>query len=497
MSLETEHLKNVFGQTLVPETNEQTDIGSPGRRFRNIRAKEVIVDTITNLSSIIAGGTITADVNNVVNVKAHGAIGNGVIDDTAAIQAAINTLTSGVGGVVYFPTGTYLITAPITLPVTGEMKIRLQGIGVPGGSGSGGSTLLEGVGFSGTELIKIGDGVTLVERWAIDGLTFIGVTGSTRYGIAASKTAQFQITNCFFNRCARAISLTTTSQVGLIAHNVVGSTNKVGLYLDQVTDVRIIGNDLLEGLVGHGTGSHAIHGARIGPGMVISGNKISDWEGNGIIASSFGGINTILISGNHIANCGVNGVFVSEEGATVTGNTFGGMKSGATAAIRTDSDGVNVAGNFIDCNELHIGIRIAGSHGTFTGNTIRRANAVGIDIPDGSNNIIVGNRVFDDDGTPTMTHGIRERLTANNNLIVGNHISGSTTTDVTITGAATQYGMNFEAVGPSGARTTQGQIRLGTDVRFGTRTANGDAAINGYVTITDDAGTTRKLATIA
>ena len=42
-----------------------------------------------------------------------------------------------------------------------------------------------------------------------------------------------------------------------------------------------------------------------------------------------------------------------------------------------------------------------------------------------------------------------------------------------------------------------GAVRLGTVVRFGSFTSNADAPINGYVTIVDDAGNTRKLATIA
>ena len=45
-----------------------------------------------------------------VNVKDHGAVGNGTTDDTAAIQAAIDA-----GGRTFFPAGTYKITAPLTL----------------------------------------------------------------------------------------------------------------------------------------------------------------------------------------------------------------------------------------------------------------------------------------------------------------------------------------------------------------------------------------------
>ena len=42
------------------------------------------------------------------NVKDYGALGNGVHDDTAAIQAAINSLPSS-GGTVFIPAGTYMI----------------------------------------------------------------------------------------------------------------------------------------------------------------------------------------------------------------------------------------------------------------------------------------------------------------------------------------------------------------------------------------------------
>jgi hypothetical protein len=52
----------------------------------------------------------------VLNVLDFGAVGNGVADDTTAIQAALNA-----GSKVYFPTGTYLITAPLV--VNGKQTI--------------------------------------------------------------------------------------------------------------------------------------------------------------------------------------------------------------------------------------------------------------------------------------------------------------------------------------------------------------------------------------
>lgn len=76
-------------------------------------------------------GQVTANLDKLVyNVKAHGATGNGTTDDTAAIQAAINAVQAAGGGVVYFPTGTYLVTptASPALAVTGN-GVRLVGAG--------------------------------------------------------------------------------------------------------------------------------------------------------------------------------------------------------------------------------------------------------------------------------------------------------------------------------------------------------------------------------
>jgi hypothetical protein len=47
------------------------------------------------------------------NVKDYGAVGDGVVDDGAAILA---TVAAAQGAVVYFPTGTYYVANPATLP---------------------------------------------------------------------------------------------------------------------------------------------------------------------------------------------------------------------------------------------------------------------------------------------------------------------------------------------------------------------------------------------
>jgi hypothetical protein len=64
---------------------------------------------------------------NPISVKSFGAKGDGVTDDTLAVQAAVNACSSANGGSVYFPTGTYKITAPIFIT---KSHVRIFGDGL-------------------------------------------------------------------------------------------------------------------------------------------------------------------------------------------------------------------------------------------------------------------------------------------------------------------------------------------------------------------------------
>jgi len=57
------------------------------------------------------------------DVKAYGAKGDGINDDTAAIQAAIDNVEKAGGGTVFFPHGTYIVTSTITW----KYGVRLMG----------------------------------------------------------------------------------------------------------------------------------------------------------------------------------------------------------------------------------------------------------------------------------------------------------------------------------------------------------------------------------
>jgi pectate lyase-like protein len=63
--------------------------------------------------------------NPVLIPQMFGAKGDGVTDDTIAIQTAINLLTTS-GGCIYFPDGTYKLTSAITIPASAGWHIRGQ-----------------------------------------------------------------------------------------------------------------------------------------------------------------------------------------------------------------------------------------------------------------------------------------------------------------------------------------------------------------------------------
>lgn len=64
----------------------------------------------------------TVYTNTPINVKDFGAVGDGVTDDAAAIQSALNSITAK--GVVRIPYGVYKVNSPLTLNVS---KVRIVG----------------------------------------------------------------------------------------------------------------------------------------------------------------------------------------------------------------------------------------------------------------------------------------------------------------------------------------------------------------------------------
>src|SRR5919199_1406504 len=64
-------------------------------------------------------------VGSIIDVKDHGAVGDGTTDDTTAIQAAA---TAAANGVLYLPAGRYRVTGTINLST--QTAVRGDGLAV-------------------------------------------------------------------------------------------------------------------------------------------------------------------------------------------------------------------------------------------------------------------------------------------------------------------------------------------------------------------------------
>ena len=82
--------------------------------------------------------TTQSKLRDVVSVKDFGAVGDGVTDDTSAIQAAVSAGIAGGKG-VYIPSGTYKVTSTITVSPTNSFAIY----------GDGGNSVFQASSFTG------------------------------------------------------------------------------------------------------------------------------------------------------------------------------------------------------------------------------------------------------------------------------------------------------------------------------------------------------------
>jgi hypothetical protein len=119
-----------------------------------------------------------------VSVKDFGAVGDGVTDDTAAIQAAVNAVVAAGGGTLYFPSGKYLIGTTVSIGTSG---VWLEGAG----SGEGGTWIVNGT--LNAAAIQFGNGSTFIFHNGISRIFFGQKSGTTpvagNCGVKFNKTS--------------------------------------------------------------------------------------------------------------------------------------------------------------------------------------------------------------------------------------------------------------------------------------------------------------------
>lgn len=106
--------------------------------------------------------TVQSKLRDVVSVKDFGATGDGVTDDTAAIQEAVDTIGDIGGGTIYFPAGTYLVSNgnPSATSWDNDVAIWVKHDGVNLLGAGRGATVIKLANGSDAHVIKFGQRVT-------------------------------------------------------------------------------------------------------------------------------------------------------------------------------------------------------------------------------------------------------------------------------------------------------------------------------------------------
>lgn len=172
------------------------------------------VDAVTPTSqghTIVRGPNGPVSVPGVLNVRAYGAIGNGVADDTAAFQAAVSALGTS-GGVIVVPKGTYRITSTVALPVK---SITIRGDGfyntrIVYTASTGALFRIGSFDASGSDYLTGGDTVTSPQNLAIESTWLEGTYDATAanptgtpYGIIDYEAGGWRLHDVRFNKFYR------------------------------------------------------------------------------------------------------------------------------------------------------------------------------------------------------------------------------------------------------------------------------------------------------
>lgn len=162
-----DHIGSGFADSLA--NNTDPSLGDSLIGFRQSNSQGNLVNAV--------GKTVHAKLQDIISVKDFGAVGNGVTDDTAAIQAALNAFRPtaiannglpNVSRTIYIPFGTYIITSPLSV-YSGTVLV-----------GDGAASTLKADGSLTTQIISLVPTINGQSRWvSISGLNFEG-TGSVR-----------------------------------------------------------------------------------------------------------------------------------------------------------------------------------------------------------------------------------------------------------------------------------------------------------------------------
>jgi hypothetical protein len=313
---------------------------------------------VASTTTVIASGNIVdktppiwLGMGPVFNVLWYGATGNGSTDDSTTCQAAItaasaaNSQFAGIHGTVYFPGGSYLLTAAgLTCAVKGG--VSFVGDGPPGMSttlATGNSRIVVGSGLWG---LTTGTSSTGFEGFVFKNLEFYEQSAGTALGgIHHLATGYSQFDNCAFGAFTQYVTttfngtpgsltslstvLTLISATGWLAAGGSGRIVTSGTQTLHSFTYTGVSGSTLTGVTYSGTaadtvGAAAVVTADMGIGGLIDNTATGDGPYSVLTGCKFGqctvGLMTKRSNGNRVIACAFDG---ANNGTSYTTGSIG------------------------------------------------------------------------------------------------------------------------------------------------------------------------------
>jgi parallel beta-helix repeat protein len=269
-----------------------------------VTASHTILQAIGFLQKQVSD--LSTAIAQTVSIKDFGAVGDGVTDDTSAIQDALAT-----GKDVFFPDGTYIVTG-LTISNIGQTVY-----------GNGGSSVLKLKNFANASVFTVSANCVTIKNLSIDGnkSNQTTTTNANSSGVWTTGVANLTVDGCNISSCKRnGIASSFSNEYCQYRNNRISDCDFIGIYNIN-------------------SGFPLIR-------AVITGNQIQNCGQDGIGSAGF---QHCTISNNVIKNCTV--AQISQEAlchyTTISGNTLIGIgASDVSAGIQiNDSVGITATGN--------------------------------------------------------------------------------------------------------------------------------------------------------
>ncbi len=359
------------------------------------------------------------------DVREFGAKGDGVADDTAAIQRAVDA-----GGGVRFSQGTYRLTKPVlvNLDKAGFTALTSDGTARVLMAGPGPAFKFLGTHGGSADPDQFKPNVWARQRMpAVDSLAIEGAHAEAD-GIEAEGTMQITITRTHIRAVRHGIHLAVRNRNVLISDCHIYHCTGIGVFYDHVNlhQSNITGSHISYcaggGIVSRGGNVRNVHIANCD----IESNMTKDAPptANILLDSAGGSIGEVAITGCTIQH---NSTGPDSANIRILGQGDDTGLARRVGSPKTQEGHVTITGNVL--SDVQVNVHIKDSRGvTFTGNTVWMGYQHDLLVED-SSNIIIGPNNFDRNprynyGTSTNVNGGLVFRNSRDCTLTGLHVNG-------------------------------------------------------------------------